>query len=166
MAKLSNKAKTQKEEKTITTENRAKHVLKGRIVAATLPRTVTVLVERKKMHPLYGKSYVSSKKYLVHTEQELVLGDVVEIAQIRPMSKNKYFAVTKVVGRNIEAVIAKQLKEETAQKIAEILPADKEKIVVEENTKVEEEVKIEKPKRQVKKTKEEKPSSKAKTLKK
>ncbi len=103
-----------------------KHILKGRVVAATLPQTVTVLVERKKMHPMYGKSYVSSKRYQVHTDKTLALGDVVEIAQIRPMSKCKFFAVTSVVGRDIEAVVSEQLKEEAEQQIAEVMPEESE----------------------------------------
>lgn len=134
---ISNKKQATRKTEEKVAVNKANHILKGRVVAATMPKTVTVLVERKKTHPLYGKSYVSSKRYLVHTDHQLALGDVVEMAQIKPMSKNKFFAITRVVGRDIEAVVSEQLKEEAAEQIAEVIPEEKEEIVVEKPDKSE-----------------------------
>lgn len=99
-------------------------VMRGRVVSAKMPKTVTVLIERTRMHPLYKKSFKRSKKYLVHTEIQTVEGDLVEIVKIRPMSKNKHWQVAKVVGKDIEAIVVEQLKEEAAEAIAEVMPFD------------------------------------------
>lgn len=104
-------------------------ILRGRVLSAKLPQTVTVLVERKKTHRLYGKSFARSKKYLVHTQTSLAEGDLVEITQCKPISKNKHFKVLKVVGKDIAAVISEQLKEEAAAEIAEVMPEEKEEKV-------------------------------------
>lgn len=97
-------------------------IMRGLVLVAKLPKTVTVVVEYRKTHPLYGKSFRRSKKYLVHDEVGVKEGDVVEIHQVRPISKNKHFAVVKITGQNIEAIVIEQLKEETAKEIAAIMP--------------------------------------------
>ncbi len=102
-----------------------KQIIKGRVVSAKTAKTVVVLVEREKIHPLYKKTFRRSKRYLVHDEMGATLGDLVEIVQIKPMSKNKHFQVQKIVGKNMEAVIVKQLKEEAAEAIAEVMPEDR-----------------------------------------
>jgi small subunit ribosomal protein S17 len=72
--------------------------LVGRVVSNKMEKTVTVLVERRVKHPLYGKYIVKSNKYHAHDETNaLSEGDVVEIAESRPMSKTKTWAVTRVV---------------------------------------------------------------------
>lgn len=101
------------------------HLLRGRVVSAKLPQTVTVLVERTKVHPIYGKSYRRSKKYLAHTTLSLTEGDLVEMIKCKPISKNKHFLVLKMVGKDIEAVVTEQLKEEAAKEIAEAMPVEK-----------------------------------------
>jgi small subunit ribosomal protein S17 len=61
-------------------------------------KTVTVLVERRVKHPLYGKYIVKSNKYHAHDETDaLNEGDVVEIAASRPLSRTKTWTVTRVV---------------------------------------------------------------------
>ena len=97
-------------------------IMRGLVLVAKLPMTVTVLVEYRKTHPLYGKSFRRSKKYLVHDEVGVKVGDIVEIRKVRPISKNKHFAVVKVAGQNIEAIVIGQLKEEAAEEIAAIMP--------------------------------------------
>ncbi|RJP46055.1 MAG: ribosomal protein S17, partial [Armatimonadetes bacterium] len=67
-----------------------------------------------------------SKKYLVDILSPVSEGDVVEIKEIRPISKNKYFQLVKVIGKDIAAVVTERLKEEAQEEIAEILPEDKE----------------------------------------
>ncbi len=68
--------------------------LTGEVVANSLPKTVTVLVRRQKRHPLYGKQYQVSKKYLVHTDSAgLAIGDVVQIEPSRPRSRRKHWQV-------------------------------------------------------------------------
>jgi len=72
--------------------------LVGRVVSNKMEKTVTVLVERRVKHPLYGKYIVKSNKYHAHDETNaLNEGDMVEIAESRPLSRTKTWAVTRVV---------------------------------------------------------------------
>lgn len=72
--------------------------LVGRVVSNKMDKTVTVLVERKVKHPVYGKYVVRSTKLHAHDEQNaLNEGDLVEIAETRPMSRTKAWIVTRVV---------------------------------------------------------------------
>ena len=75
-----------------------KKVLQGRVTSDKADKTVTVLVERRFKHPLYGKVVTVSKKYLAHDEENAYgTGDVVEITSARPMSRRKRFKVTRLV---------------------------------------------------------------------
>lgn len=75
-----------------------KKLLQGRVVSDKADKTVTVLVERRFKHPLYGKVVAVSKKYLAHDEKnEYGEGDLVEIVTRRPISKRKRFAVTRLI---------------------------------------------------------------------
>lgn len=105
---------------------KTQQVIKGRVVSAKTPKTAVVLVERRVTHPLYGKTFRRSKRYLVHDEKGVSEGDLVEIIKCSPISKNKHFMIYKVVGKNMEAIIAEQLKEEAAETIAEVMPVEKE----------------------------------------
>jgi small subunit ribosomal protein S17 len=70
----------------------------GRVVSDKRAKTVTVLVERRAKHELYGKIVARSSKYHAHDEKgEYHLGDVVEIAEGRPISKTKSWVVTRLV---------------------------------------------------------------------
>ena len=72
--------------------------LVGRVVSNKMEKTVTVLVERRVKHPLYGKYIVKSNKYHAHDESNAINeGDTVEIAESRPLSRTKTWAVTRVV---------------------------------------------------------------------
>ena len=63
-----------------------------------MDKTITVLVERKVRHPLYGKIMVRSKKYHVHDEtNEFHTGDMVVIEECRPLSKTKAWRVVKLM---------------------------------------------------------------------
>jgi len=76
----------------------AGRILTGRVVSDKMDKTVTVLVERKVKHPLYGKVMVRSKKYHAHDEtNEIAEGDLVEIAETRPISKTKAWKVARLV---------------------------------------------------------------------
>jgi len=75
-----------------------KKVLQGRVTSDKADKTVTVLVERRFKHPLYGKVVTVSKKYLAHDEKnEYDIDDVVEIVAARPISRRKRFVVTRLV---------------------------------------------------------------------
>lgn len=79
------------------TKAAAKRTLVGRVVSNKMQKTVTVLVERKVKHAIYGKYIVKSTKYHAHTETALNEGDTVEIVEGRPISKTKSWRVTRLV---------------------------------------------------------------------
>ena len=85
-----------------------KRILIGTVVSDKTDKTVTVLVERKVKHPLYGKIIRRSKKYHAHDEgNEYHPGDVVRIEETRPMSKTKTWAVLdRVRGGGTQAIEA------------------------------------------------------------
>lgn len=72
---------------------RRKQTIKGEVLALKCKNTATILVSSVKAHPLYQKKYKVSKKYLVHYEKDLKIGDKVEIYSCRPISKAKKFKV-------------------------------------------------------------------------
>ena len=72
--------------------------LVGRIVSDKRSKTVTVLVERRTPHELYGKIVARSSKYHAHDEKgEFKMGDLVEISEGRPISKTKSWTVTRLI---------------------------------------------------------------------
>ncbi|EGZ49128.1 30S ribosomal protein S17 [Neisseria wadsworthii] len=72
--------------------------LLGRVVSDKMDKTVTVLVERKVKHPLYGKVIRRSTKIHAHDEQnQYGIGDIVVIEESRPLSKTKSWTVKKIV---------------------------------------------------------------------
>jgi small subunit ribosomal protein S17 len=72
--------------------------LTGRVVSDKMDRTVTVLVERRVTHPLYGKIVTRSKKYHAHDEtNECKAGDLVTIEECRPISRTKNWRVARLV---------------------------------------------------------------------
>jgi small subunit ribosomal protein S17 len=75
-----------------------KRVLQGTVVSDKADKTVTVLVERRVKHPLYGKIIRRSKKYHAHDDANAVkAGDVVRIEECAPMSKTKTWRVLEKV---------------------------------------------------------------------
>jgi small subunit ribosomal protein S17 len=67
-----------------------KRILSGKVVSDKGEKTITVLVERKYLHPIYKKTVRSSKKYRAHDESNTYkVGDLVEIQESRPISKTK-----------------------------------------------------------------------------
>ena len=72
--------------------------LVGKVVSDKRSKTITVLVERRTKHELYGKIVARSNKYHAHDERdEYKMGDVVEIAEGRPISKTKSWTVTRLI---------------------------------------------------------------------
>ena len=70
----------------------------GRVVSDKRAKTVTVLVERRAAHELYGKIVARSRKYHAHDEDNAYrMGDLVEIAEGRPISKTKAWSVTRLL---------------------------------------------------------------------
>ncbi|MCL2344982.1 MAG: 30S ribosomal protein S17 [Desulfobulbus sp.] len=84
------------------TTSSIKRTLIGRVVSDKMDKTVTVLVERKVKHPMYGKVMVRSKKYHAHNDGNTAkAGDLVEIIETRPLSRTKTWAVTSVLQKAI-----------------------------------------------------------------
>ena len=78
-----------------------RRVMEGRVVSDKMDKTVTVLVERRFMHPVYKKFVRKSSKFAAHDENNsFKTGDLVQIEECRPISKNKSFRVITVPGPN------------------------------------------------------------------
>lgn len=83
--------------------NKSKKELVGTVVSASNNKTITVMVESYKKHPIYGKRVKHSKKYAAHDESNKAkVGDTVRIVETKPISKTKYFYLAEIVK---EAVI-------------------------------------------------------------
>ena len=83
---------------TIDAPGKNQRKLVGRVVSDKRAKTVTVLVEHRVTHDLYGKIVGKSRKYHAHDEKgEFKTGDMVEIAESRPISKTKSWVVTRLV---------------------------------------------------------------------
>ena len=81
-------------------ENKVSRTVSGRVVSDKMDRTITVLVERKVKHPLYGKFIKRSTKFHAHDEKnECHTGDMVTIQQCRPISKSKSWTLVEVTGK-------------------------------------------------------------------
>jgi len=79
-------------------QTKVTRTLVGKVVSDARAKTVTVLVERRVKHELYGKIVGKSSKYHAHDENnEFKLGDVVEITESRPLSKTKNWVVSRLV---------------------------------------------------------------------
>jgi len=79
---------------------KAQRTIQGRVVSNKMHKTVTVLLERQVQHPLYGKIVRRSTKVHAHDENgECKEGDVVRIAECRPLSKTKNWRVIEVLTR-------------------------------------------------------------------
>ena len=81
-------------------EQAVNRALTGRVVSNAMDKTITVLVERRVKHPLYGKFIRRSTKVHAHDEaNECSQGDIVTVEQCRPLSKTKTWRLVKVVER-------------------------------------------------------------------
>jgi small subunit ribosomal protein S17 len=86
-------------EQTAVVKNQRKLV--GRVVSDKMQKTVTVRVERRVKDPMMGKIITRSKKYHAHTDtNEFKEGDLVEIAECRPLSRTKSWRVTRLVEKS------------------------------------------------------------------
>ena len=99
-----------------------RRVMEGRVVSDKMDKTVTVLVERRKMHPIYKKYVKQSAKYAAHDEANVFrVGDVVSIEECAPLSKRKTWKVITdpaTLGRELTAKVAKAAEAAPAAKKA------------------------------------------------
>ena len=83
-------------------ERNSRKVYQGRVVSDKMDKTITVEVSTVKMHPVYGKRLKYSKKYYVHDEDNTAkTGDIVRIAETRPLSRNKRFRLLNIVEKAV-----------------------------------------------------------------
>ena len=81
-------------------ERNNRKVLVGRVVSDKMDKTITVVVETKRNHPVYGKRINYSKKYKAHDENnEAHVGDTVSIMETRPLSKDKRWRLVEILER-------------------------------------------------------------------
>lgn len=85
------------------TEQNVVRTVTGKVVSNKMDKTVTVLVERREKHPVYGKFVTRSSKVHAHDENnECNIGDTVTVKQTRPLSKSKSWALVSIDTRAIE----------------------------------------------------------------
>ncbi len=84
----------------MTDQQDSSRILTGLVVSNKMDKTVTIRVERKVQHPLYGKFIRRSTKVHVHDEDnQCQIGDMVTVEQCRPISKSKTWRLVKVLER-------------------------------------------------------------------
>jgi len=89
---------TDKTEKAVTQEQQ--RTLTAKVISNKMDKSVSVSIERKVKHPLYGKYLRRSTKIMVHDEDNACNeGDVVTIAECKPLSKNKSWRLVEIVER-------------------------------------------------------------------
>ncbi|MCG8475059.1 MAG: 30S ribosomal protein S17 [Cytophagales bacterium] len=72
----------------------------GRVVSNKMDKTITISVERKVKHPIYGKFVSKTTKFAVHDENnECGIGDTVRVMETRPLSKNKRWRLVEIIER-------------------------------------------------------------------
>ena len=105
-------ASEEKVSETIEPEDTAQHALDlhhgrnlrkeriGQVTSNKMSKTITVAVQRRLKHPIYGKFLGKTTKFTVHDENnDCGIGDTVRIAETRPMSKNKRWRLTEIIER-------------------------------------------------------------------
>lgn len=84
-------------------QEKSANKITGRVVSDKMDKTITVLVERRVKHPLYGKYMTRSTKLHAHDENnQCSIGDVVEISESRPLSKTKTWMLQTVLEKAAE----------------------------------------------------------------
>lgn len=87
----------------MTQENTLARTLTGKVVSDKMDKTITVLIERRVKHPIYGKYSTKSSKVHAHDEKnECKIGDIVTVAESRPLSKTKTWSLVKIEERAAE----------------------------------------------------------------
>ncbi len=87
--------------------------LTGTVVANKMVKTVVVRVDRLKKHPKYHKYFRVSRKFKAHDEKnEYRVGDMAEIQETRPLSRDKRWVVTKLIKRPETEIVNEEQKEE------------------------------------------------------
>lgn len=84
-------------------EAKNRRTVTGRVVSNKMDKTITVLIERRVRHPVYGKYMTRSSKVHAHDEQnQCRIGDLVSVAESRPLSRTKTWTLVEVVEQAAE----------------------------------------------------------------
>jgi small subunit ribosomal protein S17 len=84
----------------MTTERKLRKTRIGVVASNKMDKTITVKVERKVKHPIYGKFVKKTTKFMAHDDNnECSIGDTVKIAETRPLSKNKCWRLVEVIAK-------------------------------------------------------------------
>ena len=85
-----------------TIERNRRHVYQGRVVSDKMDKTITVVVDTYKNHPVYKKRIKYSKKYYARdVNNDAKVGDTVRIMETRPLSRQKRYRLVKIVKRRV-----------------------------------------------------------------
>ena len=81
-------------------ERAKRKIRSGTVTSDASEKTITVTIERRFRHPIYGRVVKSKKKLMAHDEKnEANLGDIVEVMETRPLSKTKHWRLTNIIER-------------------------------------------------------------------
>ncbi|MBQ3431012.1 30S ribosomal protein S17 [Candidatus Saccharibacteria bacterium] len=104
------------------------HTLVGIVSSDKRDKTITVSITNRETHPLYRKQYTKTRKYTAHDEKnEAKLGDKVEIAACRPLSKTKAYTLVKVLERSHGSIELKEDANDAFQGTVETASEEGEK---------------------------------------
>ncbi len=81
----------------VQTQRNRRKVRVGTVVSNKMDKTVVIRVQRQMQHPLYKKTVIRSNKFKAHDEMGCDVGDVVEIMETRPISKEKRWRVSRIL---------------------------------------------------------------------
>jgi small subunit ribosomal protein S17 len=85
-----------------TNERNNRHVYQGRVVSDKMDKTIVVVVDTYKNHPVYKKRIKYSKKYYANdAENQAKVGDIVRIMETRPLSRTKRYRLVEIVKRSV-----------------------------------------------------------------
>ena len=83
-------------------ERNSRKVLRGTVVSDKMDKTIVVEITTRRSHPLYGRHVKYTSKFKAHDENnEAKVGDIVEVMETRPLSKDKHFRLVKIVEKAI-----------------------------------------------------------------
>jgi small subunit ribosomal protein S17 len=83
-----------------TTERNLRKERIGKVVSNKMEKSITVAIERRVKHPIYGKFVAKTTKFMVHDEKnDAHEGDIVRISETRPLSKNKRWRLVEIIER-------------------------------------------------------------------
>ena len=83
-------------------ERNKRKVLRGKVVSDKMDKTIVVESTTKKSHPIYGRQVKYTTKFKAHDENnEAKVGDIVEVMETRPLSRDKHFRLVKIVEKAV-----------------------------------------------------------------